>query len=538
MKPPKILRIALAVLLTLHALPGHADERASLEALRATTLNLIQALVESGVLSKEKAASMIEQAGKGAATLPTEGAAAAAPAGTVRVPYVPQFVREQIRDEVKQDVMATAQREHWAAPNAVPEWLDRISFGGEMTLRGEDDIFRRACTATNTTACNVDAVTYNSIVNSNLANTTDTHQYTRLRALFGAKMQVNPKVDAEVRFTTGNSTNPVTNFQTLGNTFGSPVINLDRGLVDYRVQPWLEFKAGRMPNPWFSTDLLWYDRLSMDGMQTRVHSALGSTAQGYLAIGAFAVQDLTVNQINRSKSKWLYASQFGGDWALSEATHAKAGLAYYDFVHVEGIPNANVGDTTYNATAPAFLQKGNSLFNLNQVSNPASPLYGLASKFRELDLVLNLDTAVHGPVHVGLIADAVKNLGFDANEIAQRTMGLATDPTLTAQGTTQPLRARTRGYMGRLNVGYEKIRNAGEWQTWLGYKYLQRDAVMDAFNDPDFHLGGTDAKGYLAGVSIGLEKDTWATLKYYSASAIDGPPLNIDVIELDLNLRF
>jgi hypothetical protein len=67
---------------------------------------------------------------------------------------------------------------------------------------------------------------------------------------------------------------------------------------------------------------------------------------------------------------------------------------------------------------------------------------------------------------------------------------------------------------------------------------LERDAVLDAFNDEDFHYGGTDAKGYLVTFDYSVNPRVWARLKYMSASAIDGPPLLINVLQLDLNTQF
>ena len=45
------------------------------------------------------------------------------------------------------------------------------------------------------------------------------------------------------------------------------------------------------------------------------------------------------------------------------------------------------------------------------------------------------------------------------------------------------------------------------------YRYLERDAVLDAFTDSDFHLGGTDAKGYQLGFDLGLSRGAWLRLQ-------------------------
>lgn len=35
----------------------------------------------------------------------------------------------------------------------------------------------------------------------------------------------------------------------------------------------------------------------------------------------------------------------------------------------------------------------------------------------------------------------------------------------------------------------------GDWNVYAGYKYIQPDALPDAYNDSSFHLGGTTPKG-------------------------------------------
>jgi hypothetical protein len=94
------------------------------------------------------------------------------------------------------------------------------------------------------------------------------------------------------------------------------------------------------------------------------------------------------------------------------------------------------------------------------------------------------------------------------------------------------------GYLGKLTVGIPSITRRGEWQVFGAYKYVQRDAVLDAFTDSDFRLGGTDAKGYILGGSYGIDRNTWLSLKWLSADPIDGPPYSVDSLQLDLNARF
>jgi hypothetical protein len=62
--------------------------------------------------------------------------------------------------------------------------------------------------------------------------------------------------------------------------------------------------------------------------------------------------------------------------------------------------------------------------------------------------------------------------------------------------------------------------------------------MPDAFTDSDFHLGGTNAKGYIVTASLGIFDNTWVQARWFSADEVFGPPLSIDVLQLDLNAGF
>src|SRR5271163_3013947 len=139
--PATIACLMLAVAPVTSALA--ADERQSLEELRNTVINLLQALVDQGVITREKADQMVKAAQEKAAA--DAAAVAKADEGAVRVPYVPQIVKDeiakQVAEEVKPavvaDVVKEAKTEQWGVPAALPEWLTRTRLYGEVTLREE-----------------------------------------------------------------------------------------------------------------------------------------------------------------------------------------------------------------------------------------------------------------------------------------------------------------------------------------------------------------------------------------------------------------
>jgi len=158
---PSLKKTTLAVWLLPLLASGtiQAGERESLEQLRATTTNLIELLVQEGVLSKQKADALLQQAKADAAKLDATSTEAkqhtqqadlqsdvksevnkAMDEKTVRVQYIPQHVKQAMREEIEHDVM---EKLNYKAGErlGVPEWIDRISFHGDIRLRGQADEF-------------------------------------------------------------------------------------------------------------------------------------------------------------------------------------------------------------------------------------------------------------------------------------------------------------------------------------------------------------------------------------------------------------
>ncbi|MFX8235049.1 putative porin, partial [Acinetobacter baumannii] len=70
--------------------------------------------------------------------------------------------------------------------------------------------------------------------------------------------------------------------------------------------------------------------------------------------------------------------------------------------------------------ATGLRRKGNTLINLNDPTSTAAPTWGLASKFRPVNLTLGLQLDDLLPVPVGMTLDWIKNTGFAIADIERR----------------------------------------------------------------------------------------------------------------------
>jgi hypothetical protein len=512
-----------------------ADERESLEQLKATTTNLIDLLVQEGVLPKDKAEAMLIKATQDASQQIKQAKAneaiksvksqesATLDDKSVHVQYVPEHIKKEMRAEIEKEVMTNLNYKA-GARLGLPSWIDRIAFNGDVRLRFENDLFSKNNAPT--------AVLNNSLRNANILNSTEDRNRLRVRARLGTDLKVNDWLIGGLRMTTGTLGDPVSPNQTEGASQGKYTVGLDRVFLKASPYVWLTIQGGRFGNPFFTTDLVWDPDLAFDGIAATFTPKISDTWSSFGTIGAFPIEEIQTSDLNNAKSKWLYALQTGIQWQAQNKSTARLGIAYYDYSNVEGQSNPTASDT-YNSTVPAFRQKGNSTFNINTL-NGGSGLtnsIALASKFELLNLTGQLDLLTFNPIHVTLTGDYVKNIGFDANDIFKRTGNLYQE--------------ETDGYQARLDVGSNSFSGssgsevkANEWQASIAYKYIGADAVLDAFTDSDFHLGGTDAKGWLIGANYAVDKNAWLSARYFSADAITGLPLSIDVLLLDFNAKF
>ncbi|WP_315806332.1 MULTISPECIES: putative porin [unclassified Bradyrhizobium] len=566
------------------------------------TINLVNLLVKQGVLTEEQATALIKQAddeayvsrqaaknasarADEAAKAANAAASAAEPPGTRHVTYVPEVVKRQLREEIKKEVMAKAEKENWASPGRYPEWAQRIHLYGDFRARYQGSFFP-------TGNDQFDAINFNAIntgppydltggYNTPTYNASKNRNQVRLRARLGAEADLSNGFAAGFRIATGQDNSPVSTNQTLGgggSNFSKYSLWLDRGYLTY--QNWnqdLVASVGRFDNPfWSPTDLVWYRELGFDGFALQGKYQVSEEFTPFGVIGAFPIFNTDFNagtnlQVQDSKysshDKWLYGAQIGFASRFDPVHEFRLAAAYYDFENVQGqasSPNcfvqssSDVCDT--DQTRPLFAQKGNTYMLLRNIDNSTAnnnfgqslqfQYFGLLQKFRPLVASGSIDFGDFHPFHIVVDGEFVWNTAFNRNLTLAGT-GLPSTTGITVPGmavnnragtvdgkTVGPFDGGDKGWMARVTVGNREIKHLGDWNAHVGYKYLESDATLDAFTDPDFGLGGTNLKGYFIGGNVGLSENVWASVRWMSANNIGGVPYAVDVLLVDLNAKF
>ncbi len=561
-RPKQIVAALLATGLIGASCAAHADEREDLERLRATVLSLVDTLVKNGVLPRDKVDTMMRDAETMATARLAQAPAPELGADgkkLVRVPYVPEAVKAQMREQIKAEVLAQTKAERSAGLDLASAGA-RIKVEGDLRLRNELTRLNAANTPVNSsgfdsTSTLIRAPDFLTLggAGKNLYtfNTRENSDRTRVRARLVVGAELSDEVSASVGISTGASTGPTSTNQTLGqgaaqspDFFNKAGVVLNLASLNLTPLPSLSISGGRIRNPFVGTDLVWAEDLNVEGVAVSFKPQLNQSASGFVTAGWFP---LATSVPNQSHGRNLLAVQAGVNLPFGQKDNGlKLAAALYDYHGIEGVAETQasylsapdyVVRSEYGA---AYRQKGNTLFRINApTSIDSATNWGLASGFRELDLNATLDLAQFEPVHVILTGDIVKNLKFKRADINQRT------------GSTL-LDGKSIGYLGKLQVGTPLLQRRGEWNAYVTYRYLGSDAVLDAFTSSDFGLGGTNNKGFILGASYAIGKNTSLSARWMTSDLIESvvpqtsktpataraTKYSADLFQVDLNSRF
>jgi hypothetical protein len=558
-------------------LPGSTDTGAPSTSM---TLNLIHLMVKRGLLTKDDADGLIKQAQQETVAAQAQQSTSAAlpeanaPDDTVGVTYVPDVVKNQIRQEVTADVMKQQREDELAKENPIPSTAPRFRVSGDLRLRYEGDMYPSG-------NAQGDFPNYNAIntgsgfdVNSAAPalpeyNVSQDRNRFRLRARFGTDVDLHDGFSVGLRIGTGQDDSPTTENQTLdvanngqGGNFSKYAIWLDRAFLRYELGGTpdrdLTFTGGRFENPFFHTSMIFADDLGFDGLaiQGRYKVAPGLTP--FATFGAFPVFNTDLNfssdQTEKfsSEDKYLIAAQVGTVWTINKDFSAKGAAAYYYYENIAGkvsdpmLASSNEAGNT-DDSRPSFAQNGNTYIALrnyvdpNPGTTPEIEYYGLATPFHVLALTGQLDYSHFDPFHISIQGEFIDNVAFNRNAIINN--GPAFDPGPQNNTTGANASSFAGGNLGaivRVNFGKVALEKFGDWNVGFSYRYVESDSTIDGFTDADFggDLVGTNLQGYTIGGNLGLSPHVWTGLRFMSADAIAGPTFHNDLVQFDLNAQF
>ncbi|MBK8092086.1 MAG: putative porin [Verrucomicrobiaceae bacterium] len=292
------------------------------------TINLINRLVQRGALTKADADDLIKLAEQDAimaqqqkqALAETQAVVASQNAipplepdkEEVRVTYIPESVKEEIRTQLRSELTAEIRPQSWASDESIPGWTKRFRPYGDIRMRY--DMFMFPTGNDNLTGAFPNFNSINTGAPFDLTNAAGTRppqlnvdqdrERARLRMRLGFDIDLEDGFTAGIRLATGGNNSPVSTNQTLGSTgSGSPAqgggfskyeLWLDRAFIQYesgfhkhgKLMVWL----GRFDNPFqTNSQIMWDEDVGLDGIAFKVSDKITSGLDGFFTAGLFPV---------------------------------------------------------------------------------------------------------------------------------------------------------------------------------------------------------------------------------------------------------
>jgi len=566
---------------------------------QSVTINLINKLVQRGILTKDDAREMIAQAQAEAETARSQSQAdmfavaqvAAVQAATdqiavaqaqnapaspddVRVSYIPEPVKSQIKEEIKLELATDRASSKLAGNILIPKWVDKTNPFFDLRVRYEGDKFPNGNDVSG-------AFPNFNAINTGLPFDTTGNQFApqlnadqnrtqfRIRARFGIDFNMGENFTSGFRIATGQTNSPVSTNQSMGyangqgGNFSKYAIWLDRAFLRYDLpifdKPLFTAWVGRFDNPFMSTRLIWDEGIGFDGAAAKLQYEVLSGLTPFVTGGAFVVYNTDLNFSSnqpvkfKSYDKYLYAIQGGIEWKPLKGFKLQVAATYYYFQNIEGKlstpytpQNINDASDTDNSR-PSFAQKGNTYMAIRDIIPDASnnygatnqwQYYGLATPFHELAVTGRIDCNIYEPVQISLIGEYVKNLAFDSsaiNAIAVNNRGPVDVTQLNSVGAYD---GSATAWLLEFRLGTPSLSKRFDWSVDVGYRWIGSDAVVDGFNDSNFGLGGTNMKGYTVGASLALSQNVYVGVRWMGADSITGPQYKSNIIQIDINSKF
>ncbi|MEE2729391.1 MAG: putative porin [Pseudomonadota bacterium] len=521
---------------------------------RIKAADIMDMLRDEGLISEQSYQQMQERL-RQRETAIKAGKGDDAAAGDVRVPYLPDYIREDMEqsirqrvevdvvEKVKDEAVRTARVYGWGIKEA-PSWVHKVKISGDGRLRYQADMFPDD----NAIYGYPDYVAINESGEEVYDNVNDNRYRFLTRFRLMVKAQATDRIELGMRITTGNEGNPVSSNQTLGDFSSKWDANFDLGYLKYTsLEEEVELLGGRFKNPFLHTDLVYDSDMTFEGIGGSYYFLRESSPfsdenswDPFVTIGAFPLQEIHSSIANLSedaaklvsetndRDKYLYAIQFGTHYEFLNTSKLSMALSYYHYDQIEGKRNPYEGtDATYETASP-YYQVGNSVFNINHPND--DPQIGLAASFKLVNATVKYTMADFFPTYVFLQADYVKNIAFDQEQVSALV------------GRDVP--DRDTGYQFGIAAGTATLSYIRDWRVSFTYRHLEGDAVLDAFADSDFLLGGTDAEGYILEADYLLYDNLVSTLRWISADSIDTDPddqlynISVDTLQLSLQASF
>ena len=344
--------------------------------------------------------------------------------------------------------------------------------------------------------------------------------------------------------------------------------NVGQAFLGWRPTDWLDLTVGKMPNPLYTTSLVWDPDIAPEGAAEKFKRSFGNV-DVFATFGQFLYTDTDPDRAvapymlnspgasgTNTSDAFLLAWQVGANVHLNKDMSFKLAPTLYSYTR-----------TGQNAGFPGpFVGEGNAPFDRNSVpipgwNNPDTTTTGINQSGINNLLIFQTPAEFNftlGRFKARLFGDFAINLDGEARANA------AYQATLPSHGFTG-LHPLTRAYgddtkayqlgvgVGNLGLVTGQTSKKGTWELRAYWQHVEQYALDVNLIDSDFMEGRANLEGFYAAAAYSFTDSIIGTVRYGHATKInqglgtggsnqDLPSVNpinaYNLVQLDLTWRF
>ena len=372
------------------------------------------------------------------------------------------------------------------------------------------------------------------------------------------------------------SSNERSTWNTLGSVGTSPTLGpfskssygINVGLVylGWRPTPWLDVIIGRMPQPLYTTPMLWDSDFTPEGMAEKLKFTVGQ-ADLFATFGQYVYQDTTPGTGSAilggagpaDNNAYMMAWQAGVNYHINKDVSAKIAPVLYNYLG-HGNSNAGYAGPFVGQGQPNGLQFGAAATSATTVPGGPAPGVGGGSYNQtginnlfvfELPAEVNfklgsLDARVFGDFGLNLEGDQRARAAFNAA------------PTVAAFPGGVQL-GQDKAYQVGMAVGnnlglaYGTTPKKGTWEARAYWQHVEQYALDPNLLDSDFFEGRGNMEGLYTAFAYSVSDAIIGTVRYGWAEQIDknlgtggynpdlplpNPITKYQILQLDVTWKF
>jgi polyhydroxyalkanoate synthesis regulator phasin len=378
------------------------------------------------------------------------------------------------------------------------------------------------------------------------------------------------------------SANPRSTWLTFGGSSTTPFgksnagIDIGQAYIGWRPADWLDLTAGKMPNPMYTTPMVWDPDLNPEGAAERFKYTVGN-ADFFANFGQFLYQDNNPNYVSGSllpyvagtrqqtgtDNTFMLAWQGGVNYHFTKDVSAKIAATLYQYIGlVTNLSSASIGDhyigeSAYggpNSPTPVNgLTRENGVY-YNQVG--LNQLLVVDVPFEVNFKIKKLNARVFGDFAYNLNGGERATEAY--NSLAAQNQNTGGHPPLLGYGAQ---RNDVKAYQIGVGVGngnnlglvYGSVCKKNTWEVRTYWQHIEQYALDPNLLDSDFFEGRANLEGVFFAAAYGFTDNVIGTFRYGYASRInnklgtggsnlDIPEINpiqrYNLLQLDLTLKF